>query len=139
MSRPSVAARLDRLPIGSFHRRMLLLVGAGMFIENFDATLQGGVLGALASSGWSNLNLNAAFISATFLGMFVGSFAAGVLGDRYGRRFSYQLNLLIIGITSLAAAAAPSMQWLIGFRLVMGLGLGAEIVIGYSTMSEFVP
>jgi putative MFS transporter len=96
--------RLDRLPIGSFHRRILLLVGAGMFLENFDATLQGGVLGALASSGWSNLNLNAAFISATFLGMFVGSFAAGVLGDRYGRRFSYQLNLLIIGVTSLGAA-----------------------------------
>jgi putative MFS transporter len=69
----------------------------------------------------------------------VGSFAAGVLGDRYGRRFSYQLNLLVIGITSLAAALAPSMLWLIGFRLVMGLGLGAEIVIGYSTMSEFVP
>ena len=136
---PSAAARLDRLPIGSFHRRILVLVGAGMFLENFDATLQGGVLGALTSSGWSNLNSNAAFISATFLGMFVGSFAAGVLGDRYGRRFSYQLNLLIIGITSLAAAFVPSMPWLIGLRLVMGLGLGAEIVIGYSTMSEFVP
>src|SRR5438105_574281 len=28
---------------------------------------------------------------------------------------------------------------LIACRLVMGLGLGAEIVIGYSTMAEFVP
>lgn len=139
MFRPTAAQRLDRLTVGSFHRRILILVGAGMFLDNFDASLQGGVLGALASSGWSTLDLNAGFISATFLGMFVGSFGAGLLGDRYGRRFSYQLNLLIIGITSIAAAFAPSMQWLIGFRLVMGVGMGAEIVIGYSTLAEFVP
>jgi len=31
------------------------------------------------------------------------------------------------------------MDWLIAARFVMGLGLGAEIVVGYSTMTEFVP
>jgi len=71
--------------------------------------------------------------------MLIGSFCAGVLGDRYGRRFAYQINLLIIGLTSFAAALAPSMEWLIGARLVMGFGLGAELVIGYSTLAEFVP
>jgi putative MFS transporter len=110
-----------------------------MFLANFDATLQGGVLGALAASRWTTLSGNAQFISATFVGMLIGSFLAGVLGDRYGRRFAYQINLLIIAVTSLAAAAAPSMRWLIGFRLIMGLGLGAELVIGYSTLTEFVP
>ena len=135
----SAAQRLDRLPLSGFHRRILILIGAGMFLDYFDAMLQGSVLGALTASGWSNLNLNAQFVSATFLGMLAGSFLAGVLGDRYGRRFTYQVNLLIIGVTSLAAAFAPSMRWLIGFRLIMGLGLGAEIVIGYSTLTEFVP
>jgi MFS transporter, putative metabolite:H+ symporter len=139
MPRISVAQRLDRLPVGAFHQRILFLIGAGMFLDNFDATLQGGVLGALAASHWSTLASNARFISATFLGMLIGSFCAGVLGDRYGRRFAYQINLLIIGITSFAAAMAPSMEWLIGFRLVMGFGLGAELVIGYSTLTEFVP
>jgi putative MFS transporter len=62
-----------------------------------------------------------------------------VLGDRYGRRFSYQLNLLTFGIASLAGAAAPSMGWLIVARLFMGIGLGAEIVVGYATLTEFVP
>jgi putative MFS transporter len=135
----TAAQRLDRLPIGPFHRRILLLIGAGMFLAYFDAMLQGSVLGALAASGWSTLHSNAQFISATFLGMLIGSFLAGVLGDRYGRRFTWQVNLLIIGVTSLAAAAAPSMPWLIGFRLIMGLGLGAELAIGYSTFSEFLP
>ena len=139
MPRFSVAQRLDRLPTGAFHQRILFLIGAGMFLDNFDATLQGGVLGTLAASHWSTLASNARFISATFLGMLIGSFCAGVLGDRYGRRFAYQINLLIIGLTSFAAALAPSIEWLIGFRLVMGFGLGAELVIGYSTLTEFVP
>ena len=110
-----------------------------MFLAYFDAMLQGSVLAALAASHWSTLSGNGQFISTTFLGMLVGSFLAGVLADRYGRRFTWQVNLLIIGVTSLAAALAPSMTWLIGIRLIMGIGLGAELAIGYSTMSEFVP
>src|SRR5208283_3454463 len=105
------------------------------FLAYFDAMLQGSVLGALAAAHWSTLTSNAQFISATFLGMLVGSFLAGVLGDRYGRRFTWQANLLVIGVTSLAAAFAPSMLWLIAIRLIMGLGLGAELAIGYSTLS----
>ena len=71
--------------------------------------------------------------------MMLGSFATGFLGDRYGRRFTYQFNLLIFGLASLAAAFAPNMTILIACRFVMGFGLGAENVVGYSTMTEFVP
>jgi putative MFS transporter len=39
------------------------------------------------------------------------------MGDRYGRRAAYQINLLIFGLASLARAFAPSMEWLIGARL----------------------
>lgn len=68
-----------------------------------------------------------------------GAWLAGVCGDRYGRRFAYQVNLLVFGLASLAGAMAPSMSWLVAARFVMGLGLGAEIVVGYVTISEFVP
>jgi putative MFS transporter len=135
----SVSARLDRLPILPFHRRLLVLIGAGMFFDSFDIYLAGSVLGVLVSSGWSNLDLNARFISATFVGMLIGAFVAGVLGDKFGRKFTYQFNLGIFGIASLAAAAAPSMNWLIVARFFAGVGLGAEIVIGYGLMLEFTP
>ncbi len=131
--------RLDRLPISGFHWRILRLIGYGMFLDAFEIYLAGGVLGALVKEGWSNLAANANFISATFVGMVIGTWLAGVLGDRYGRRFSYQLNLLIFGLASLAGAAAPSMEWLIAARVFMGIGLGAEIVVGYATLTEFVP
>jgi MFS transporter, putative metabolite:H+ symporter len=137
--RADAGARLDRLPVSTFHRRIAWLVGVGMFFDGFDAYVMAGVLGATLSSGFSTLKQNGQFVSFTFLGMMVGAFAAGFLGDRYGRRFSYQANLALSGLASVAAAFAPTMMWLIALRFVMGVGLGAEVVAGYSTITEFVP
>src|ERR1700676_1918866 len=131
--------RLDRLPISAFHYRVLGLIGAGMFLDAFEIYLAGGVLAVLVKSGWSDLTHYGWFISTTFAGMMIGAWFAGVFDDRYGRRFSYQLNLLIFGFASLAGAAAPTIEWLIAARFVMGIGLRAEVVVGYVTLSEFVP
>jgi putative MFS transporter len=135
----NAGARLDRLPISSFHRRILWLIGIGMFFDGFDIYVAGAVLGATLKSGFSTMGQNAAFVSVTFLGMMLGAFFTGFLGDQYGRRFTYQANLAIFGIASLASAFAPSMLVLILLRFAMGAGLGAENVVGYATMTEFVP
>ena len=135
----NAGARLDRLPVSAFHRRILRLIGLGMFFDGFDIYLGAAVLGTTLRSGFSTIGENAAFVSSTFLGMMLGSLLTGFLGDRYGRRFTYQANLAVFGLASLAAAFAPNMAVLIALRFVMGLGLGAENVVGYSTMTEFVP
>jgi MFS transporter, putative metabolite:H+ symporter len=135
----NAGSRLDRLPIGPFHYRIMLLIGIGMFFDGFDIYIAGTVLGVTLKTGFSTLPQNALFISMTFVGMMLGSLATGFLGDRFGRRFTYQFNLLVFGLASLAAAFAPSMIILIACRFVMGFGLGAENVVGYSTMTEFVP
>ena len=135
----NAGARLDRLPICSFHRRIMWLIGIGMFFDGFDIYVAATVLGATLKSGFSTMHQNAEFISLTFVGMMLGAFLTGFLGDRYGRRFTYQANLAIFGLASMAAAFAPSMLILILLRFVMGVGLGAENVVGYATMTEFVP
>jgi MFS transporter, putative metabolite:H+ symporter len=135
----NAGARLDRLPIGAFHYGIFWLVGAGMFFDGYDLYVGTNVLPAALQSGFSTPGLNADFISKTFLGMTIGALVAGFVGDRFGRRFSYQVNLAIFGLASLAASLAPDMFTLNWLRFVMGLGLGAEIVVGYSTLTEFVP
>ncbi len=135
----NAGARLDRLPISSFHRRIMWLIGAGMFFDGFNIYIGATVLGAALKSGFSTLGQNAEFVSLTFVGMMLGSFVTGFLGDRRGRRFTYQANLAIFGFASIAAAFAPSMQVLILLQFIIGLGLGAENVVGYSTLTEFVP
>ncbi len=110
-----------------------------MFFDGYDLYVAGPVLGTTLKAGFSTLPQNGWFLSLTFIGMTLGSLMAGFLGDRYGRRFTYQFNLMIFGLASLAAAFAPDIDWLNAMRFVMGVGLGAEIVVGYGTMTEFVP
>ncbi len=135
----NAGARLDRLPFSSVHRRVMMLVGLGMFIDGFDVYASATILGATLKGGFSTIDENASFVSVTFIGMMIGSFLTGFLGDRYGRRFTYQANLLIFGLASLASALVPTMDWLIVLRGIMGVGLGAEMVVGFSTLTEFVP
>lgn len=135
----NAGARLDRLPISAFHYRIFWLVGAGMFFDGYDLYVAGGVLASLIQTKFSTLPQNLQFISLTFVGMTAGSLITGFVGDKFGRRFTYQINLLIFGLASLAAAFAQDMSQLNACRFVQGLGLGAEIVVGYSTMTEFVP
>ena len=102
----NAGARLDRLPISSFHRRVLALIGIGMFFDGFDVYVAATVIGATLKSGFSTIGQNAQFVSVTFLGMMFGSFVTGFLGDRYGRRFTYQANLAVFGLASIASAFA---------------------------------
>ncbi len=135
----NAGARLDRLPISSFHYRIFWLVGAGMFFDGYDLYVAGGVLADVIHTHFSTLPQNLKFLSLTFVGMTLGALITGFVGDALGRRFTYQINLLIFGLASLAAAFAQNMDQLIVCRFVQGLGLGAEIVVGYSTLTEFVP
>jgi len=135
----NAGARLDRLPISPFHYRIFWLIGAGMFFDGYDLYVAGSVLAATIQTKFSTLPQNLQFLSLTFVGMTIGSLVTGFVGDRFGRRFTYQINLLVFGLASLAAAFAQDMTELIACRFVQGLGLGAEIVVGYSTLTEFVP
>src|SRR3974390_2026990 len=135
----NAGARLGRLPISSFHYRIFWLIGAGMFFDGYDLYVAGGVLASAIQTKFSSLPQNLQFISLTFVGMTIGALVTGFVGDHMGRRFTYQINLLVFGLASLAAAFAQDMTQLIICRFVQGLGLGAEIVVGYSTMTEFVP
>lgn len=134
-----ISEKMDYVPVSKLHYKILWLIGLGIFLDGFDVYLAGGVLGVLLKTGWSSIGLNATFISVTFVGLLIGSLLTGFLGDSMGRKFSYQLNLLIFGGASLAASLAPNMTFLIVCRGIMGIGLGAEIVTGYTLLAEFVP
>ena len=94
-------------PIGGW------LVGAGMFFDGYDLYVAGGVLAATIHTHFSTLHQNLQFLSLTFVGMTLGALITGFLGDRYGRRFTYQINLLVFGLASLAAAFAANIDQLI--------------------------
>lgn len=135
----NAGARLDRLPISRFHWKILGLVGAGAFFDSFDIFLAASVVAAMVHERFADLRMGAFFVSATFIGMTLGAGLSGIAGDRFGRRYSYQINLALFGIASLLACFAPDIRTLIGLRFLMGVGMGAELVVAAGTLLEFIP
>src|ERR1700724_4564262 len=93
----NAGARLDRLPLSSVHRRIMWLIGVGMFFDGFDIYVAATVLGATLRSGFSTMGQNAEFVSVTFLGMMLGSFLTGFLSSRYGEPVTFQANNAFFG------------------------------------------
>ena len=78
----NAGARLDRLPMSRWHYKLIALVTAGVFVDLFELYSGGSILASLVQSGWSTMPINATFLSVTFLGLLIGAWCAGVLGDR---------------------------------------------------------
>lgn len=134
-----IGARLDRLPLARFHFRIFGIISLGLLLTGFLSYSGNVVLAKLVSNGWSNNFLNAAFTSALMFGYFIGSMSGGFIGDYLGRRKAFRISLLIVGISATAAAFVPDMYWLIVFRCLMGIGMGALIMVGYASFTEFIP
>jgi MFS transporter, putative metabolite:H+ symporter len=77
--------------------------------------------------------------SMSFVGMFIGAAASGMVADRFGRRVVFQWSMVVWGIASLLCAWSPSIGWLIAFRILLGIGMGMEFPIGQSLVCEFIP
>jgi putative MFS transporter len=135
----SIAARIERLPLGPFHRRFITLVSLGNFFDLYDIFIVAYIGAALQQSGFLSLKQFSIFVAAGFLGMFFGTVVFGIGSDRMGRRRAFILLLLIYSAFTFVGAFSPSADWLIALRFCAGIGIGAEIVVIDTYVTEVVP
>src|SRR5580692_13167474 len=135
----TIAERIERLPLGRFHRRFIALVSLGNFFDLYDIFIVAYIGAALQQSGFLSLRQFTVFVAAGFLGMFVGTVVFGMGSDRMGRRSAFILLLLIYSVFTFADAFAPTAGWLIALRFFAGVGIGAEIVVIDTYVTEVVP
>src|SRR5690606_23625510 len=72
-------------------------------------------------------------------GMAIGASVGGLLADRLGRRAVFALTLLVYGIATGASALVGGLVLLLVLRFFVGLGLGAELPVASTYVSEFAP
>src|ERR1700684_552746 len=135
----SIAERIEQLPLGRFHRRFIALVSLGNFFDLYDIFVVAYIGAALQQSGFLSLKQFTFFVASGFLGMFFGTIVFGMGSDRAGRRRAFVSLLLIYSLFTLACAFAPSATWLIVLRFFAGAGIGAEIIVIDTYVSEIVP
>jgi putative MFS transporter len=135
----TIAERIERLPLGGFHRRFIALVSLGNFFDLYDIFIVAYIGAALQQSGFLTLRQFTLFVAAGFLGMFVGTVVFGMGSDRMGRRSAFILLLLIYSVFTFVGAFARTAGWLIALRFFAGVGIGAEIVVIDTYVTEVVP
>lgn len=131
--------RLDRLPFTRLHGKLLGGSGIGWALDAMDVGLISFIMAALAAEwglGSGELSLLG---SVGFVGMAVGATVGGLLADRIGRRSVFALTLLVYGLATGASALAGSLAVLLALRFVVGLGLGAELPVASTLVSEYAP
>ncbi|GAB3210871.1 MFS transporter [Marinactinospora thermotolerans] len=132
-------ARLDRLPLSRPHRRLMLQGGMGYMFESYDGVLLGYAASAVvalwaldsATSGW--------VLASVFVGFLIGALIAGALADRIGRRRVLMYALLVYVVFTLLAATASGPGELILWRILSGIGIGAEATVIVPYVSELLP
>ena len=135
-SAAEVAARLERLPLSPWHLRMRIIVGIATFFDAFDALTIAYVLPVIAPAWQLAPTQIGVLISAGFVGQLLGAIVLGAAAERFGRKKILILSVLIFGLMSLACAFAWSFQSLLVLRILQGIGLGGEVPVAATYISE---
>ena len=135
----SLAARLNRLPPTQTHRTATIIAGIGSFFDLFDIFLAG-VLGTVLTQEFHlSRTVLPAVIGSSFVGMFFGATLLGRFADRAGRRTAFLLNLGIYSAFTLFGAFSVNVHMLIVTRFLAGIGIGAELPLVDTYLSELLP
>src|SRR5215467_12969191 len=131
-----ILARIERLPLSSWQIRTRIIVGTATFFDAFDALSITYVLPALVPAWKLAPTAIGSLISAGFLGQLGGALIGGALAERIGRRPMIIAAVLWFGVFSLACGWAWNYESLLALRLLQGLGLGAEVPVAATYISE---
>ena len=148
IAQPSNRAGIDRS-----HRRVILASSLGTVFEWYDFYLYGSLAAVISKQFFSGVNETTGFIFALLAfaaGFAVRPFGAlifGRLGDLVGRKYTFLITIVIMGLStslvgvlpSYAAAGVIAPILLVALRLLQGLALGGEYGGAATYVAEHAP
>ena len=134
-----VLERLEALPVGSFHYKLLLVTGLGWLFDSMDTGLIAFILPVLAKE-WQLAPGQMGLIgSIGLIGMALGAVVSGTVADHLGRKKVFSITVLLYSIASALCAVSWNYQSLLIFRFLVGFGLGGELPVAATLVSEYAP
>ena len=112
---------------------------SGWVLDAFDFTIYLLVLPDIAKHFGVSLTAATGSLTLTLLVRLLGSFVAGSMADRWGRKLPLMLSLVWFAVFDGAVALAPSFTWILILRTLFGFGMGAEWTAGATLAMENWP
>jgi MFS family permease len=136
-----VPARMDRLPWGRWHWKVVIALGITWIIDGLEVTLVGAIGGVLTRRETLHFTEGQVGLlgSAYLVGAVLGALFFGYLTDKLGRKklFTVTLGLYLV------AAFATGFSWdfwsFAVFRFFTGAGIGGEYSAINSAIDELIP
>lgn len=132
-------ARLDRLAVWPYPWWVLGTVGLGYFFAFFDITNIGLALPAISTSLHAGDSVVAYAVSSSLVGYILGALGNGMVSDKYGRLRALAVAYSLVAVGSVATAISFDVSWLVGWRLITGMGIGAAIATVTTYVGELAP
>lgn len=135
----TISERLGNLPLGKFHWRLLFIMCLGWAFDSMDTGIISFVLPKLMAA-WKLTAAQVGFIgSIGLVGMSIGALLGGTLADYIGRKKVFAATLLIYSLGTGACGLSWSYESLLFFRFLVGFGLGGQLPVAITLMSEYSP
>lgn len=139
MQAPDLRTRLDEGQLTAFHRRLIVVGGLGILFDSLDVGILSFVMAALILA-WKLSPVTIGLVgSINLVGMAIGAAFAGTLADRFGRRRVFLVTLLVYSLATGIAGLATVVWFLVLMRFVAGIGLGGELPVTTTLVTEFLP
>ncbi len=130
-------AHLDASGVTREQWKIMFISGMGFFCDAYDLFIIGVVMNILKGE-WHPSPLAVGLVTSTaLLASALGAVLFGRVADMVGRKRIYGYEVLVLAAGDIASAFSPGIWWLIGFRIVLGIGIGGDYPVSATLMSEY--
>jgi MFS transporter, putative metabolite:H+ symporter len=138
-STAAVLGRIERLPLSRWHLKARVIIGTATFFDGIDFLAIALALPVLAGA-WHLTQVQVGLlISGSALGQLIGAVGFGMMAERHGRIPSIATTVAIFGLCGIGCALSWDFYSMLAFRFLQGLGMGAEVPVAASYISEIAP
>jgi MFS transporter, AAHS family, 4-hydroxybenzoate transporter len=130
---------IDKARLGSYQIAILTICALIAMIDGFDTQSIALVAPDIARAWGLPIASFGPVFGIGLFGAMIGGLIAGGVSDRFGRKPSLLISMLVFGAGSLAMPFVVSMKELLIIRLITGLGLGGAMPSFMALASEFTP
>jgi len=132
----AIAYPVEEAPMQPWHLSARIIVGVATFFDAFDALAIAYVLPLLVKKWALSSTQIGLTISLGYVGQFIGALLAGYFADRYGRLRVLMTTVAILSLCSFMMAFSWSWASLLVIRVLQGVGLGGEVPVAASYITE---
>lgn len=122
-----------------FFTKSLLLSSAGMFLDGYSLTVIAFAIILINPYFHLSAIKSGLVIGSVVIGSIFGAVVVGYLGDLFGRKSVYVLNMALFVVFAVASSVSVNFIMLFLSRLIIGIAVGADYPLSNSYIAETAP